>query len=72
MKGMDFLEKLSETDCTNIVTRSPGAIWNSVAGPQGRGQEARNKVIAGYGLSDFVQAVKLIFSENHSCLHGRR
>ncbi len=24
------------------------------------------KVIAGYGLNDFVQAVKLIFSENHS------
>jgi len=43
MKGMEFLEKLSETDCTNIV-----------------------KAIAGYGLSDFVQAVKLIFSENHS------
>ncbi|HIP67747.1 MAG TPA: hypothetical protein EYH06_04055 [Chromatiales bacterium] len=72
MKGMEFLEKFSETDCANIVTRSLGAIWNSVASSQGGGQEARNNAMASHGLSDFAQAVKLIFSENHSCLHGRR
>jgi len=43
MKGMEFLEKLSETDCANIAN-----------------------AMASHGLSDFAQAVKMIFSENHS------
>ncbi len=27
--GNEFMDNFSETDCANIVARSPGAIWNS-------------------------------------------